>query len=67
MCKVSCQGRKRLEVAVMFEPHRRQDDLLRAAYASLIPQLRSRLASEPPALMAPLVYPPRLCRERNQL
>jgi hypothetical protein len=66
MCKVSCQGRKHLEVAVMFEPHRRQDDLLRAASTSLIPQLRSRLASEQPSLMAPLVYPPRLCGERNK-
>ena len=67
MCKVSRQGRKQLEVAVMFEPHRRQDDLLRAAYMSLIPQPRSRLASEQPSLATPLAHPPRLGGERNRL
>jgi len=67
MCQISRQDSKHLEVAVMFEPHRRQDDLLRAAYTSLIPQPRSRLASEQPPLVTPLVYPRRLCGERNML
>ncbi len=35
-----------LEVSIMFEPHRLQDDLLREAYAHLLPEARRRLASE---------------------
>jgi hypothetical protein len=34
-----------LEVSIMFEPHRLQHDLLREAYAHLLPEARRRLAS----------------------
>jgi hypothetical protein len=49
----------------MFEPHRLQHDLLQAAYASLVPQSRRRLASGLPRLPASLVHPPDLRGERN--
>lgn len=34
----------------MFEPHRLQHDLLRQAYACLIPESRRSLSSEKPSL-----------------
>ena len=45
MSKVSHRQRPPLEVNVMFEPHRLQHDLLREAYACLIPPSRRRLSS----------------------
>jgi hypothetical protein len=45
MSQVSRRPRPPLEVTVMFEPHRLQHDLLREAYAHLIPEFRRRLAS----------------------
>ena len=45
MSKVSRRHRPPLEVTVMFEPHRLQHDLLREAYAYLIPEPRRRLSS----------------------
>ena len=49
MSKVSRRKKPPLEVKVMFEPHRLQHDLLREAYACLIPQSRRRLASAKPS------------------
>jgi hypothetical protein len=45
MSKVSRRQRPPLEVNIMFEPHRLQHDLLREAYAYLIPETRRCLAS----------------------
>jgi hypothetical protein len=45
MSKVSRSPRPPLEVNIMFEPHRLQHDLLREAYAYLIPESRRRLSS----------------------
>lgn len=45
MSNVSQHQRLPLEVKVMFEPHRLQHDLLREAYACLIPESRRRLSS----------------------
>jgi hypothetical protein len=45
MSKVSRRKKPPLEVNIMFEPHRLQHDLLREAYAYLIPESRRRLAS----------------------
>jgi len=45
MSKVSHHQRRPLEVVIMFEPHRLQDDLLREAYCALIPETRRRLSS----------------------
>jgi hypothetical protein len=39
-----------LEVSIMFEPHRLHHDLLRAAYASLLPETRRHLTPKKPAL-----------------
>lgn len=54
-----------LEVTVMYEPHRRQHELLQAAYASLVPQARRRLASGQRSTVAPQVQLPDLPRERK--
>jgi hypothetical protein len=45
MSNVSHRKKPPLEVNIMFEPHRLQHDLLREAYAYLIPESRRRLAS----------------------
>jgi hypothetical protein len=45
MSKVSHRKKPPLEVNIMFEPHRLQHDLLREAYAYLIPESRQRLSS----------------------
>lgn len=47
MAKTSPHHPPRLEVTVMFEPHRLQDDLLQRAYAVLVPLPRRRLATAP--------------------
>jgi hypothetical protein len=54
-----------LEVSSMFEPHRRQHDLLQAAYASLVPQSRRRVASGQESARARQAQVPDLCRERK--
>ena len=54
---------KRLEVMVMFEPHRLQHDLLQTAYALLVPLPRRRLAAAQPSPVAPL--PSRLQAEKG--
>lgn len=36
---------RKLEVRVMYEPHRLHDELLRAAYATLLPEARRRIVS----------------------
>jgi hypothetical protein len=46
MSKVSRRQRPPLEINVMFEPHRLQHDLLREAYAYLIPEARRRPSAE---------------------
>jgi len=45
MSKVFHRQRPPLEVNIMFEPHRLQHELLREAYAYLIPESRRRLSS----------------------
>jgi hypothetical protein len=45
MSKSSRRHNQPLEVSIMFEPHRLQHDLLREAYAHLIPESRRHLAS----------------------
>ncbi len=45
MSKPSHRRNQPLEVSVMFEPHRLQHDLLREAYAHLLPETRRRLVS----------------------
>jgi hypothetical protein len=45
MSKVSRRKKPPLEVNIMFEPYRLQHDLLREAYAYLIPESRRRLSS----------------------
>jgi len=45
MSKPSQRRNQPLEVSVMFEPHRLQHNLLREAYAHLLPQTRRRLVS----------------------
>jgi hypothetical protein len=49
MSNVSRRRHPPLEVNIMFEPHRLQHDLLREAYACLIPQSRRRLSSAKPS------------------
>jgi hypothetical protein len=63
--KLSLHHRPPLEVSIMFEPHRRQHDLLHAAYASLVPQSRRRVASGQELARAPQAQVPDLCRERK--
>ncbi len=45
MSKPSHRRNQSLEVSVMFEPHRLQHDLLREAYAYLLPETRRCLVS----------------------
>lgn len=45
MSKLSPHRKPPLEVSVMFEPHRLQHDLLREAYACLLPETRRRFVS----------------------
>ena len=49
MSKASPHQRPPLEVSVLFEPHRLQQDVLRQAYACLIPLSRRPLSSEKPS------------------
>ncbi len=53
MSKTSPHRPQRLEVTIVFEPHRLQDDLLQTAYAVLVPQSRRRLAAAPSSPAAP--------------
>jgi len=47
MAKPPSQRRSPLEVTVMFEPHRLQDDCLQAVYTLLVPVPRKRLPAKP--------------------
>jgi hypothetical protein len=58
MSKTSHQNPRRLEVTVMFEPHRLQHDLLQRAYALLIPLPSRRQAGAPLPSVSPHVQPP---------
>ena len=58
MSKTSRHNPKRLEVTVMFEPHRLQRDFLQRAYAMLVPLPRRRRADAPPPSVSPHVQPP---------
>ena len=49
MSNISPRKKPPLEVKVMFEPHRLQHDLLRQAYACLIPESRHRLSRRKPS------------------
>jgi hypothetical protein len=55
-----------LEVSSMFEPHRRQHELLHAAYVSLVPQTRRHLGSERRSPLAPQTQLPDRPRERKR-
>jgi hypothetical protein len=63
--KLPSPPRPPLEVSIMFDPHRRQHELLQAAYASLVPQSRRRLASGQRSTVAPQTQLPDLPRERK--
>jgi len=59
MSKTSPHHPLRLEVTVVFEPHRLHNDLLQTAYAVLVPLPRRRLATAPvPSSPAALPPPP---------
>jgi hypothetical protein len=58
MSKTSRHSPKRLEVTVMFEPHRLRHDLLQDAYALLVPLPRRGLAAPQPFLEASRAEPP---------
>lgn len=49
MSKTPRHSPQRLEVIVMFEPHRLQHDLLQTAYALLVPLSHRRLPSVQPS------------------
>jgi hypothetical protein len=53
-----------LEVSIMFEPHRLQHDLLREAYASLLPETRRHLVSRKQSLAIRETHSPG-CAERK--
>lgn len=59
MSKTSRQSPKRLEVIVMFEPHRLQHDLLQTAYALLVPLSHRRLPAAQSSPVPAHVQPPR--------
>jgi hypothetical protein len=65
--KLPSHHRPSLEVSSMFEPHRQQHELLQAAYASLVPQARRRLASGQRSTVAPQAQRHDLPRERKAL
>ena len=58
MSNVSRRKKPPLEVNIMFEPHRLQHDLLREAYAYLIPESRRRLASGKQSSGVRYIQPP---------
>jgi hypothetical protein len=62
----SRQNLKQMEVIVMFEPHRLQQDLLQTAYKYLVPQSRRRLPRSQTVAMASQVHPCDLHTERNR-
>ena len=64
MSKTLRHSTKRLEVTVMFEPHRLQHNLLQDAYALLVPLPRRRFAAPQPSAVAPHLEPPQR-GERN--
>jgi len=53
MSKPLQHQRPPLEVSSMFEPHRLQQELLHAAYTSLVPPFRRRLGSGTGSALAP--------------
>jgi hypothetical protein len=61
--KSSSHQRPPLEVSILFDPHRRQHDLLQAAYASLVPPSRRRVPSGQEAARTPQSSD--RCRERK--
>lgn len=63
MSKTSRHSPTCLEVTVMFEPHRLQNDLLQRAYALLIPLPRRRRAGAPSPSGSPHVQPPEARRK----
>jgi hypothetical protein len=59
MFKTARPSPKRLEVTIMFDPHRRQHDLLQTAYTLLVPRPRRRLTGvQPPSVPSPVQPPP---------
>lgn len=64
MSKPSPHRKPPLEVSIMFEPHRLQHNVLREAYAYLLPKTRRRLVSEKRSVEAGEVPSPE-CAERK--
>jgi hypothetical protein len=64
MPKPSHHRNQPLEVSVMFEPHRLQHDLLRDAYAHLLPETKRRFVSRKRSLGSSKVQLPE-CAERK--
>jgi len=62
----SCLNLKQMEVIIMFEPHRLQQDFLQTAYAYLIPQSRRRLPRSQTVALTSQVHPCDLHRGRNR-
>ncbi len=60
MSKTSRHSPKRLEVRVMFEPHRLQHDLLQTAYALLVTLPRRRLPAAQPSPIPSHAQPPQV-------
>ena len=58
MPKTSRQSTKRVEVSIMFEPHRLQHELLQTAYALLVPSSRKRLAAAQSSPVPAQIQPP---------
>jgi hypothetical protein len=49
---------QRLEVTIVFEPHRLQDHLLQTAYATLVPLPRRRRVVPSTSSTVPSIQPP---------
>lgn len=58
MSKTSPQSTRRVEVSIMFEPHRLHHELLQTAYALLVPSPRKRVAAVQPSPVPAQIQPP---------
>jgi hypothetical protein len=59
MFKTTRPRPQRLEVTIMFDPHRHQHDLLQTAYALLVPlPCRRRTGVQPSPVASPVQPPP---------
>jgi hypothetical protein len=65
MSKISHWKKPPLEVNIMFEPHRLQHDLLREAYAYLLPETKRRFVSGKRAVGVREVQPPEYAERKS--